>query len=122
MDTELKEQLLKILTELPSENSYLDYKEAPYKQENMAEFIKDVCAFLNCTESYEKDKFIIIGVIDKSRYKKGINENPMPDDKYFQDLCDFIQPRPHIETGDIEFEKRKYGYIYISKDNYKWYN
>ena len=117
MEEELKEQLLAILTDLPSENSWLDYKVAPYDKNHRAEFIKDVCAFLNCTESYSKDKFIIIGIVDKTKYKKGINQNRMDDDKYYQDLCDLIQPRPHVETGEITVDGLIFGYIRISKNN-----
>ena len=80
MDEELKEKLLKILTELPDENSWLDYKVAPYNREDKyekAEFIKDLCAFLNCTESYGKDKFIIFGIVDKTKFKRGISQDSM---------------------------------------------
>lgn len=117
MGENLKGKILSILDDLPSENSWLDYKIAPYDKNHKAEFIKDVCAFLNCTESYGKDKFIIFGVVDKTKYKKGINENRMEDDNYYQDLCDLIQPRPHIETGEFEIEKVFFGYVYIAKDN-----
>lgn len=120
MDEELKEKLLKILTELPDENSWLDYKVAPYNREDKyekAEFIKDLCAFLNCTESYGKDKFIILGIADKTKFKRGISQDSMEDDKYYQDLCEFIQPRPHVETGKIKVDDIEYGYILISKDN-----
>lgn len=117
MNDELREKLLKVLSDLPCECSWIDYKLCPYDKNHKAEFIKDVCAFLNCTESYGQDKFIIIGVVDKTKYKKGINQNRMDDDKYYQDLCQMIQPRPHVETGEIELEGLFFGYIYISKDN-----
>lgn len=40
LDKELKKKLLKLLEELPDENSCLDYKEIPYKEEkyNKASF------------------------------------------------------------------------------------
>ena len=117
MDEEHERELLDILTRLPSESPMLDYKIAPYDSNHKAELIKDVCSFLNCTESYEQDKFIVIGVADKEKYKKGIDNNRMPDDKYFQDLWKIIQPRPHVETGEIKFEGKWYGYILICKDN-----
>lgn len=117
MYKELREKILNILSDLPSESSWLDYKLFPYDKDHKAEFIKDVCAFLNCTESYGEDKFIIVGVVDKTKYKKGINQNRMDDDKYYQDLCQMIQPRPHVETGEIEIDGLFFGYIYISKDN-----
>ena len=117
MDEEHERELLDILTRLPSESPMLDYKIAPYDSNHKAELIKDVCSFLNCTESYEQDKFIVIGVADKEKYKKGIDNNRMPDDKYFQDLWKIIQPRPHVETGEIKFEGKWFGYILICKDN-----
>ncbi|MCF0126178.1 MAG: ATP-binding protein [Clostridia bacterium] len=117
MYKELREKILNILSDLPSESSWLDYKLSPYDKNHKAEFIKDVCAFLNCTESYGEDKFIIVGIVDKTKYKKGINQNRMEDDKYYQDLCEIIQPRPHVETGEIEIDGLFFGYIYISKDN-----
>lgn len=117
MDEEQEKELLNILTNLPSESSWLDYKLFPYDNDHKAEFIKDVCSFLNCTDSYGKDKFIVIGVVDKEKYKKGIDKKRMDDDKYYQDLCEMIQPRPHVETGVYKFEEKYFGYILISKDN-----
>ena len=69
MDEELKKKLLKILEELPDENCCLDYKEIPYKEEkyNKASFIKDICGFINSSEAYGKDKFIILGITDKTK-------------------------------------------------------
>lgn len=120
MEEELKEKLLKILEELPDESPWLDYKEIPYKKDDKfkkAEFLKDICGFLNCTESYGKDKFIILGIVDKTKFRRGINDSPMEDDKYYQDLFELIQPRPHIETGKITKDNLDFGYIYIPKDN-----
>lgn len=117
MNEEQEKELLNILTNLPSESSWLDYKLFPYDNDHKAEFIKDVCSFLNCTDSYGKDKFIVIGVVDKEKYKKGIEKKRMDDDKYYQDLCEMIQPRPHVETGIYKFEEKYFGYILISKDN-----
>ena len=117
MDEELKEKILKILSELPTENSYIDYKQIPYLENKKAEFIKDVCGFLNSIDSYKKDKFIIFGVQDKPIKRLGIKKELMADDAEYQSLCDKIQPRPIVETGIIPFEKDDYGYVYISKEN-----
>lgn len=121
MDEELKQKLYKILSELPSENSWLDYKEIPYEESKNAEFIKDLCGFLNSKESYGKDKFIIIGVRDKTKEAFGIKSKPMQDDEFYQKLANIIQPRPSIEAGTIKFkingEELLFGYIYITKDN-----
>lgn len=38
MNKEEKEELLEILKELPDENSWLDYKEIPYKKEKKDDF------------------------------------------------------------------------------------
>lgn len=113
MDEELKSKIFKILSELPNENSCLDYKQIPYEQSKKADFIEDVCAFLNSSESYRKDKFIIVGIENSTHKKKGIQATPMEDDANYQELCDKIQPRPHVETGTIVFESLPYGYIYI---------
>ena len=119
MDEELKKKLLKILVELPDENCCLDYKEIPYKEEkyNKASFIKDICGFLNSSEAYGKDKFIILGIRDKTKERIGLQAIPMEDDEKYQGWCDYIEPRPTIETGKIKLEEFEYGYIYISKEN-----
>ena len=62
MIDEVRDEILKILSDLPSECSWLDYKISTYDQNHKAEFIKDVCAFLNCTESYGKNKYIIVSL------------------------------------------------------------
>ena len=117
MDEELKEQIFKILTEIPDENSWLDYKQIPYEQSRKADFIKDVCAFLNSSESYGKDKFIIIGIENLTHNKVGILATPMDDDAKYQELCDKIQPRPQVATGTIQFESLPFGYIHIHRNN-----
>ena len=61
-DEELEEKLYTILNKLPDENAWLDYKIIPYSNQDRAEFIRDLCAFLNSNESYGKDKFIVFGI------------------------------------------------------------
>lgn len=121
MDDQLKEKIYKILNELPDENSWLDYKEIPYEKNKRADFIIDLCGFLNSKESYGKDKFIIIGVRNQTKEAFGIKSKQMQDDAYYQQLADIIQPRPSIETGTINFkikdEELLFGYIFITKDN-----
>lgn len=119
MDEELKERIFRILSELPTEKSYIDYKQIPYLENKKADFIADVCGFLNSIDSYKKDKFIIFGVQDKPLKRKGIKKELMDDDASYQDLCDKIQPRPIVETGIIKFEEDgyDYGYVYIPKEN-----
>ncbi len=121
MDNQLKHKIYKILSELPDENSWLDYKEIPYQKNKSADFIIDLCGFLNSKESYGKDKFIIIGVRNQTKEEFGLKAIPMQDDSYYQHLADIIQPRPSIETGTINFklkdEELLFGYIFITKDN-----
>lgn len=119
MDEELKKKLLKILEELPEENCCIDYKEIPYNEDkyHKAAFIKDICGFINSSEAYGKDKFIILGIRDKTKERIGISTVPMEDDEKYQSWCDYIEPRPTIETGKIELKNIEYGYIYITKDN-----
>ena len=74
MDEELKERIFRILSELPTEKSYIDYKQIPYLENKKADFIADVCGFLNSIDSYKKDKFIIFGVQDKPLKRKGIKK------------------------------------------------
>lgn len=77
----------------------------------------DICAFLNSNESYGKDKFIVIGINDKTHDRIGIKDVPMFDDGIYQEWAENIQPRPIIETGTIKYENKKYGYFFISKEN-----
>lgn len=120
MDEKLKEKIYKILDETPSENSWLDYKEFPYKSDRIAKFVKLLNGFLNSIDGYGKDKFIIIGIDDKGNKKGLIPALPMQDDKVYQDMADKISPRPSIETGKIKYiEKGKeyeFGYIFIPAD------
>ena len=120
MNIELRSELIKIIEELPSENSCLDYKLLPYGDGDMNELIKDLCAFLNSEEAYGKNKFIIIGINDK-KYLHGLTNVPMQDDRFYQQAADKIFPRPSIETGTFKHKIKgleyEFGYIYISKDN-----
>ena len=120
MNIELKSELIKIVEELPSESSCLDYKALPYENDNISELIKDICAFLNGEEAYGKNKFIIIGISDKKDLC-GLTTVPMQDDRFYQQAADYIFPRPSIETGTFKHKIKgleyEFGYIYISKDN-----
>ncbi len=119
MDSEVKRNILKIIDELPDENSCLDYKAIPYENSKMHELIKDINAFLNSEEAYERDKYIIIGVSD-SKDVCGLKSTKMLD-TFYQKAADFIFPRPSIETGTIKNKilgrEYEFGYIYISKEN-----
>ena len=119
MDEKLKEKLKRILNELPSENSCLDYKVGPYPNNKKADFIKDLNGFLNSNDGYGKDKFIIFGINDKKE-RIGINVDSMPDGNEFQTLAEKISPIPSIAVGTIEYrfneKKLDFGYVYIPED------
>lgn len=120
MNKELINELIRIVEQLPDENSCLDYKLFPYENDKSAELVKDLCAFLNSEEGYKKDKYIIIGISDKKEVR-GITTFPMQDDRFYQSAADYIFPRPSIESGTFKHKIREneltFGYIYISKDN-----
>ena len=120
MNDEVKFELNKILNELPTENSWLDYKAKVYDKTELAGLTNDLCAFLNSEQSYGKNKYIICGIgNDKSRL--GINPDEMLDDHFFQDAAKHIYPIPKIETGIFKHfyndSEYNYGYILICKDN-----
>lgn len=120
MNDEVKFELNKILNELPTENSWLDYKAKVYDKTELAGLTNDLCAFLNSEQSYGKNKYIICGIgNDKSRL--GINPDEMLDDHFFQDAAKYIYPIPKIETGIFKHfyndSEYNYGYILICKDN-----
>lgn len=120
LDESIFEKLYAILNELPDENSYLDYKEIPYLDKQRTEFIRDLCAFLNSNESYGEDKFIILGVTNDKQLK-GINNVPMQDDCWYQNLANYIFPRPSIKTGTFKYkvneDENDFGYILIYGTN-----
>lgn len=116
-----EDDIRRILVELPSENHCIDYKLEPYRTETYPEFIRDVIAFLNCAESFNEDRYIVIGVGESqnSRVKIGIDVSakPMPDDNEFQNMIDMIRPRPAVQTGTYSFEDKMFGYIHILRSN-----
>ena len=52
MNDEVKFELNRILNELPTENSWLDYKAKAYDKIELAGLTNDLCAFLNSEQSY----------------------------------------------------------------------
>lgn len=120
MNEQQKNNLNNILNELPDENSWLDYKVEPYSKQDKAEFIKDLCAFLNSTESYGKDKFIIFGINDEKQII-GLNNRKMEDDNWYQHSADYIFPRPSILSGSIKWKVKEkeldIGYVLIYGSN-----
>lgn len=111
----VEEDIRKILTELPSECSYLDYKEIPYLKNKKHDFIKDVIAMLNSPECIGKKKYIIFGVTDDKKLV-GLNR-PQPNDNEYQNWADSIVPRPQLQTGTILFDDKEFGYVYLLNTN-----
>lgn len=107
-----------IISSRMNENSWIDYKISDYtnNEKGKMEQLKDVIAMLNSKESFGKDKFIIFGVVDRTLYPKGIDSN-MRDDNEFQNVFDLIKPRPIIETGRVENDRKIFGYIHIGSQN-----
>lgn len=120
MNEQQKNNLNNILNELPDENSWLDYKIIPYPDQDRAEFIRDLCAFLNSNESYGKDKFIVFG-INNDKQIIGLQNIKMQDDSWYQHLADYIFPRPSILSGSIKWKVKEkeldIGYILIYGSN-----
>ena len=130
MSEEVKFELNRILNELPTENSWLDYKAKAYDKTELAGLINDLCAFLNSEQSYGRNKYIICGINDKTKDRIGIKPAEMLDDHFFQDAAKHIYPIPKIETGIFKHihngREYYYGYILVCKDNedriYEIYN
>ncbi len=120
MSDYVEDKILDILRRLPSEGACFDYKEYPYFKNAGHKFVKDVDAMLNSIEGVGKDKFIILGVKDKTKELKGILKEHLRDDNEFQDLLEKIKPRPFVQTGMVSFNNMDFGYVYISKINQEY--
>ncbi|MGI6033909.1 MAG: ATP-binding protein [Coriobacteriales bacterium] len=114
----IEDQVKKIIEELPSEASWLDYKIKPYDiNENKIDFLKDIIAMLNSKADIGENKFIIIGIEDNNKYKKGIDISTWHDDNEWQNLVKKISPIPLIYSGTVDYDNKHFGYFCISKDN-----
>lgn len=113
MENRIKEIILKGI----SENNWLDYKIKEYESGNKSrsDLLKDVIAMLNSNESYNEDKFIVMGVADNTLYLKGIDK-PRDDNEY-QHVFDDIEPRPKIQKGQLSVNGKTISYLYICKSN-----
>lgn len=120
MSDYVEDKILDILSRLPSEGACFDYKQFPYLKNEDHKFVKDVDAMLNSIEGVGKDKFIILGVEDKSKLLKGIKKELLRDDNEFQNLLMRIKPRPFVQTGMVSFNNMDFGYVYISKINQEY--
>lgn len=120
MSDYIEDKIIDILRRLPSEGACFDYKEYPYFKNEDHKFVKDVDAMLNSIEGVGKDKFIILGVKDKSKELTGIIKEHLRDDNEFQNLLMRIKPRPFVQTGMVSFNNKDFGYVYISKINLEY--
>lgn len=116
---EIEDKVRELLEKEINEKPTLDYKVMDYdlSSDKKFEVVKDVIAMLNSEEAYDKDKFIFLGITDRSTfYIKGL-EKEMRDDNEYQQIFNYINPRPNIEAGKIDIEDKIIGYIFISKSN-----
>ena len=116
----IRDKIIEILLDPPSEEPCIEYKLYPYRDNQKHEFLKDVISMLNSEMGMWKDKFIIIGVVDKSRFFKGVKEDDLKDDNEWQNVIDIITPRPNICTGSVVFDDKTFGWIYIPASNDEW--
>lgn len=118
---EVEKKVKDILDNKLNEKPSLDYKFKEYdlnSEKDKFELIKDVIAMLNTEEAFIEDKYILMGVVEKPEvYAKGLDEQ-MKDDNEYQHVFDSIKPRPKVETGNINYNDKNIGYIYIRKENY----
>ncbi len=113
------DKVLEILSKLPSECPYIDYKVSPYEKKQKHSFLRDVIAMLNSEAAIGKEKFIIVGVSD-SRKLIGIEDEQWWDDNEWQNIINHIAPRPDVRTGTVQFADKLFGFIYISDSNTEW--
>lgn len=114
----IEDEIKNIIDNEINEKPTIDYKIQEYnlQSNDKWEVIKDVIAMLNSEEAFGESKFIILGVAEKGFYVKGL-EKSMRDDNEYQNLFEFINPRPHVETGQISRQGKTIGYIFIDKNN-----
>ena len=114
--------IIEILSRLPSECAYLDYKLIPYVKDHYQDLIKDVIAMLNSEEGIGHKKAIIFGVSDEiPRHLEGIdsflnNAKEKFDDATYQNIFDRIMPRPHITVGTVTYQGKAFGYVFMDAD------
>lgn len=115
IDENVKNVVLNILDNLPSEGPCLDYKRG-YPKNKKAELIKDVCGFLNSIDGLGQDKYIVIGVDEENNHYKlnKLNWNLWYKDDEIQGLMDKISPRPTVISDVIKYANgEEYAYLYM---------
>lgn len=118
--------IIDILSSLPNECAYLDYKVIPYVKNYYHDLIRDIIAMLNSEEGLGKEKAIVFGVDDKTHELVGIdsflkNSNERFDDADYQNIFDKITPRPSLFVGKVIFQEKTFGYVFSPKNmNREW--
>ncbi len=101
------------------ECEFLDFKKVQYQRENFQNLIIDVMSMAN--SSYSGDKYIIIGIKDKtdgSREIFSIPRDDFLDSSVYQNLIsDNIEPELNIEYFPLTFENEMLGVIKIHSSN-----
>lgn len=111
---------------LPEECAWIDYKDAYQSSLTRREKDKlgqDVTAFLNCIQTFGRDKLILFGIhenkAEKTKSYVGLGSFHFPDDNEWQNVFSHIKPaHPTVETGVVDHQGLKFGYFYILADNY----
>lgn len=110
-----REKIIELI-ENHAESEYLDFKVTPYYTENLLDFIKDVLAFLNADSPI--DRYIILGVEDKTKRIIGIDTSYMLDSADYQKIIiEKIEPEASIESGCVDYQNKVIGFIKILSSN-----
>lgn len=128
MNIEKEKDIIIDLINCHDECKYLDFKQIPYKNEKLVDFVKDVVAFAN--SECRQDKYIILGIEDISKNIIGIDIKDMQDSAILQNLLiQKVEPDINIESSTIEYDEQVIGYIkvlasndnrpYLIKDDYE---
>ena len=121
-----EDYIKEILSRLPSECAYIDYKQVPYTKAHYSDLIKDTIAMLNSEEGIGKNKAIVFGVENETHTLVGIDgflkgSQEVFDDANYQNMFDKITPRPTLQVGRVLFMGKTFGYVFASKDaNKEW--
>ena len=107
------EYSIKDIIKYDAESHKLDFKREQYllgKNEKKAELLKDVLSFANHPSN--EDKFIIIGIDEKSKEILGI-QNPVDEAQYREYISKNIEPEINFEYRIINLDGKKISYFKI---------
>ena len=111
----------------PEECAWIEYKDAypsSLTRKDKEKLGQEVTAFLNCLQAFGREKFILFGIHEdkkgKTKDRVGLGTFQFPDDNEWQNVFSHIKPvHPTVETGIVDYQGLKFGYFYISADNYR---